>query len=354
MNSDFIRNYIKYKIKCLSEYASFFFQGYDQNLIDTCLRSYFETYTNTYFYHVLGTLDSANDFSLGTIKIELNGIKEEILDEYKDLEFIVENAEYMKNRNAIIEMVDVCLFICQLDWLRYKDKEMIVSEVNQFLNKFPVMKERLGTNCNRLISKIKENFTLEHKVFNDDKAFFKVDYTRELKKDVLYLTKLVHSIKILQTNYKKSMVERIFTDDRFTIEKTKTMFWKLPRELMRKFLAGEKIGKYIVIIDDKMFQRGNIDLFRMIDNPFLKRYLVLAVSFNSYQYHRDFLEYLGFEVACNQDLSHVGEVLDKLNSIDSEKFFNYILINDYKYNDKETILGYECNPGLELYITKEE
>lgn len=92
----------------------------------------------------------------------------------------------------------------------------------------------------------------------------------------------------------------------------------------------------------------------MIDNPFLKRYLILAVSFNSYTYHKDFLEYLGFKVGCYQDMKHIGEVLDKLNSIDAEKFFDYIFISDYKEKDKEVILGWECSPGVELYITKEE
>lgn len=354
MNSDFIRSFIKYKIRRLSEYASFFFMDYDQELMGTCLRTYFETYTNTYFYHVLGTLDEADDFGFSTIQAEFEGIKEELLDEYKDLEFVIPNLEYERNKVAISEMVQVALFICHLDQIRFTSKGEILEQFNEFIEKYPQMKVRLGSNSSKLIAKIKENENILSKVFNEEKEYFKIDHTQTLKKDSLYYVKLDYNIRTLQSNYKKSMVERVYADDRFTIEKLKNIFWKLPRELMRKFIYQEKIGKYVIVLDDKMFQRGNIDLFRMIDNPFLKRYLVLAVSFNSYTYHKDFLEYLGFKVGCYQDMKHIGEVLDKLNSIDAEKFFDYIFISDYKEKDKEVILGWECSPGVELYITKEE
>lgn len=354
MNCDFIRSFLNYKIKYLSECASFFFEDYDQELVSTCLKTYFKTYVNTYFYHILGTLDLANDYGYETIYEELDGIKEEILDEYKDVEFNVSNEEYIRNRKVISEMVEICMFMCQLDWLKFSSKESVADEVAKFIDKYPNIKVKLGDRKAKLIAKVKEYYNVTIKVFNDDKSYFQVDCVQELKKDELYLTKLVHNIKTLQTNYKKSMVERVYSDERFNVEKIKTIFWKLPREIMRKFLNGEKIKKYVVVIDDKMFQRGNVDLFRMIDNPFLKRYIILAVSFNSYSYHRDLLEYLDFTVACNQNLLHINEVLDKLNTIDAENFFKYILISDYKDKDKEVILGYKCNEEVELYITKEE
>lgn len=354
MNNDFVRSYIRYKIKRLSEFALFFFVDYDQALMRACLEKYFEIYTDTYFYHVLATLDEAVDFGYKTIKEEFIGICEDLLDEYTILELSVSDEEYRRNRVAIKDMVDICLFICQLDNLRFSARENILNEFNIFIEQFPKMKERLGDNTSKLLTKIRENFSLENKVFKDDNAYFSVDCSQELKKDELYFTKVKHTIKILESNYKKSMVERVFSDDRFTIEKVRTSFWKLPRELIKRFINGEKLGKYIVVLDDKMFQRSNIDLFRMIDNPFLKRYVVLGVSFNSYLYHKDFLNYLGFSVACYQDLSHISEVLDRLNSIDAEKFFDYILISDYKDKDKDVILGYECSEGLELYITRED
>lgn len=354
MNNDFVRSYIKYKVKRLSEFASFFFVDYDMSHIMKWLNTYFETYVNTHFYHILATLDTAEEFGLKTIEKEMIGICEELLDDYQNFELAVSDADYKRNQQAIIDMISICLFICQLDKVRFTSRESINEEFSKFIDNFPEMKERLGNNASKLVAKIKENFSLENKVFNDERSYFAVDCSQELKKDELYFTRVKHTIKILESNYKKSMVERVFSDDRFTIDKIRTAFWKLPRELMRKFMNGEKIGKYVIDLDDKIFQRGNIDLFRMIDNPFLKRYIVLGVSFNSYAYHKDFLEYLGFGVACSQDLSHIGEVLDKLNSIDAEKFFDYILVSDYKEKDKDTILGYECSEEIELYITKED
>lgn len=354
MDNNFIGSYIKYKIKHLSEYASFFFIDYDKSLIKTCLNEYFEIYTNTYFYHILATLDKVVDYGYATIEQEFLGIREELLDEYTAYELVVSDNEYRRNREAIIEMVDICLFICQLDSFMFTSKETISEEFNSFIDGYPKIKERLGDNISKLVAKIKENFGLENRIFNDNNPSFVVDISQELKKNELYFVKVKHSIKKVESNYRKSMVARVFSDDRFTIDKVRTIFWRLPRNLIKKFMSGEKLGKYVVVLDDKMFQRDNIDLFKMIDNPFLKRYLVLGVSFNSYVYHKDFLADLGFRVACCQDLSHISEVLDKLNSIDSEKFFDYILINDYKDKDKDVILGYECSEGTELYITRED
>lgn len=353
MNCDFIRSYVNYKIKYLSECASFFFMDYDKELIGTFLKTYFETYANAYFYHVLGTLDEATDYGIKTIQLELDGMKEEILDGYKALEFRTPNEEYIRNKTAIKEMVEICIFIIKLDWFKFSEKDSIEEEFNLFLKKFSNIKERLGVNSNKLLAKVKENYSLENKVFSTDKEYFSVDYRQVLKKDELYLINLEHNIRILQTNYKKSMVERVYTDERFNKEKCKTLFWKISRELMRKYLNNEKIDKYIVTIDDKMLQKGNIDLFKMIDNPFLKRYLVLAVSLNSYNSNREFVDELGFLIACSQNLLHINDVMDKLKTIDAENF-KYILISDYKEKDKDTILGYKCSDEVELYITKEE
>ena len=354
MINDFVRSYIRFKIKRLSEFASFFFNGYNDELIIKWLGSYFDTYTNTYYYNILATLDTAEVFDLNTVRLEFLGIKEDILDEYNDYELTVENVDYGKHRDAISDMVDICLFICKLDTFKFSSKDNINDEFIELINNYPGLKLRLGDNLGKLITKIKETYVLEEKIFSDVNSFFLIDYSQELKKGKLYNTKLRHNIKILESNYKKSMVERVYSDDRFTIEKIRNSFFKLSRDLMKMFSKGEKLGKYIIMLDDKVFQRGNIDLFRMIDNPFLKRYLVIGVSFNSYAYHKDFLEYLGFRYACYQDLSHISEVLDKLNSIDAEKFFDYILITDYKDKEKDLILGYECSEGIELYITRED
>ncbi len=354
MNNDFIRSYIKFKVRRLIGATSFFFMDYDKMLIEGWLNKYFSVYTDTYFYHILSTLDKAVDFGYDTLSKELYGMKEEILDDYSEYEDSSDLDTYQRNRMAIEEMVEVCLMMCELDKIKFASLEDVSKEVISFISGFPNIRGKLQENEGKFINYIKETYTKEEKILKDLTSYFKVDVNFELKKENLYLTKVVHTIKTLEENFKRSMVHRVFSDDRFAIEKLRLLFWKLPRELLLRFLRGEKVNKFVVILDDKIFQRGNIDLFRMIDNPFLKRYLVLGVSFNSYEYHRDFLEYLGFRVACVQDLSHTVEVLDKLNSIDAEKFFNYILITDYKDKDKDVILQYQCSEDLELYIIKEE
>ena len=56
MMNDFVRSYIKFKIKRLSELASFFFNGYNEELINKWLNSYLHKIGNE-------TITSVNGFN---------------------------------------------------------------------------------------------------------------------------------------------------------------------------------------------------------------------------------------------------------------------------------------------------
>ena len=81
----------------------------------------------------------------------------------------------------------------------------------------------------------------------------------------------------------------IFDEDNFIIERARTLFWKLSKEILNKYLNGYEVGKYLVIVDDKLFQKSNLNIFSMIDNPILKRHVTLIVTYNCYGYHRNFI-----------------------------------------------------------------
>lgn len=354
MSYDLITEFLNYKIKRLRGFASLFFVGYNTSFVSYNLTRFFETYINTHYYHILATLDSSDSYDLDTVYEEFLGLKEELLDIYSGYELEVSDEEYKNGRLAISDMVDICMFICKLDKYKFSSRDGIGDEFNKFISEYPDMKDRLGNNIFKLISKLRENYSAVNKTFKDDNPYFVIDYSKKFLEDEVCLVDLRHNVKTLQSNYKEVLVEKVYSSEVLIVDKCFTLFWKLSKEILRRVVNDLEIPKYLVIIDDKLFQRNNMNMFSMINNPIMKRYVTLVISYNSYGYHRDFIFDLGFRIACIQDLSHIPDAVDRINSIDSEGVFDYIIVTDYKEKDEETIRKYQCRDGVGFFITKEE
>lgn len=354
MSYDLITEFLNYKIKRLRGYASLFFVGYNKKFVSYNLTRFFETYVNTYYYHLLATLDNADIYDMNTVYEEFVGLKEELLDIYSGYELEISDDEYKNGKLAINDMVDICLFICKLDNYKFSSRDNVGDEFNKFISEYPKMKDRLGNNIFKLISKLRDNYSVCNKTFKDDNPYFVIDYSKKYLDNEVCLIRLKHNVKVLQSNYKEILVEKVYSGENFIVDKSFTLFWKLSKEILRRVVEGDEITKYLVVVDDKLFQRSNINIFSMINNPIMKRYVTLVVSYNCYGYHRDFIFDLGFRIACIQDLSHIPEVVDRISSIDNEGVFDYIIITDYKEKDEDIVKKYQCREGVGFFITKEE
>lgn len=354
MSYDLITEFLNYKIKRLRGYGILFFDGFNEEFLTYNLTRFFTTYVNTYYYHILDTLNSSEVYNLDVVFQEFLGLKEELLDEHSGYELLLSNEEYQKDVAAINEMVDICMFLCNLDQVQFTSRDNIADEFNAFISNYRELKDRLGNNIFKLITKLKENFTIVSKLFKDDDSVFKLNLEKKLGESNICLVRLDHDIKVLQSNYKEVLVKKVYDEDNFIIERARTLFWKLSKEILNKYLNGYEVGKYLVIVDDKLFQKSNLNIFSMIDNPILKRHVTLIVTYNCYGYHRNFIFDLGFKIGCIQDLSHNYDVTDKLNTIDGEEVFDYIIISDYREKDKDEITKFKCRDGVEFFITKEE
>ena len=67
----------------------------------------------------------------------------------------------------------------------------------------------------------------------------------------------------------------------------------------------------------------------------------------------DIFKYLNHKVACSVDLSHINDVVDKLNQIEAMANFEYIFVTDYKDKDEDLIKNFKANYGI-VEIIKEK
>ena len=57
----------------------------------------------------------------------------------------------------------------------------------------------------------------------------------------------------------------------------------------------------------------------------------------------EIIKSLNYRVACSVDLSHINDVVDKLNQIEAMGEFEYIFITDFKEKDEDLIKNFKPN-----------
>ena len=91
----------------------------------------------------------------------------------------------------------------------------------------------------------------------------------------------------------------------------------------------------------------------MLNNPFLKRYLVIGVSHNNYISCQSLFRKYKFSLACIQDFSHINDVNNKLTSLDMSNIYKYIIVSNYKSKDLDDIVKYGCVNLESVLFSKE-
>ncbi len=353
MNYDLISRYMNYKVKLLTDCGLIFFPDYNKKFLRGAFNSLFTTYINTYYYHILDTLEYDIDYDQETLKKEYEGKKYEILEEFAEDELVLSNEEYTKNKNAIDDIIDIALFLVELDQLKYENKEEIAYKVAKFVEEYPKIDEKLQNNIYKLIYRIKQNYNVDYKLFKEDNPQFIIDYSKTISNKGYIIVNLLPNIKILNTNYKKNLVYKVYNKEELIIKKMSTLIYKLSRDILDKALNGKKIDKYFIDIDESLFQKGKLIVIDALDNKLLRDHIVLMITNNSYKAHQEYLRSLNFSFACKQDLSNIYNVLEKLGDIDQQMFFDYIVVDKYKDKDEEYLINFSCREGVEFFVLEE-
>ena len=330
-----IEEYISYKKKRMLKYALLFFD--DSQFIKDILERILVLYTNFIFYHQLETLEVCDVFDMNQFQLELDGLKVELLEDYQDQELAVSNEEYTTNRKMIIDSFEVMKFLCEVDFTFPFDETVSEEYLRDSFHKNEMLSKLIGSSTHDLAMLYKETKKTEEKFFKEDNDYYGISF---IKLDqALYYTTLVSQIKLLDIHYKPHLVKRVFQQDKLHKDKLEILIQKLSMHLLLRFLRKEEIDQYIVLIHSNLFMRGHFVLEEQFNNPFLKRYLILMCSYDTYQKHSEFFD--PYRLCCHLDLKYINDVNEKLNILNSLHIYEYVIIYDFKDKDYDAIDRYE-------------
>ena len=348
---NFINVYMDYKVNCLIRIGIFFFQK-DNSFIKKVFRGYFYTYIDNYYYKIFNTIDGEK-FTLKNLKQEFDGIMFEMLDDYKEYELIDDNHTYQENCNLIRKLNSFCYEIVRLDLLKYSSKGDITPEVEEFVYNNKVLSSYVTSSLSELISIVRESYSNYKKLLEFNDQYFNLEKKKfENYSDILFW-ELVPNIKVLDI-YRESLVKRVYQEKKLLKMKMKCLIQKISIYLLKKVLNREDIISIIIKLDSNFISRGTIDeeLLDLMDNPLFQKYVVLGVDYSVYQNQKSaFLE--DFHFACIQDFAHINDVYQKTDSIYKEGIFNYLIVEDCKYRDRDYFLDYNSDV-LKILLFEED
>ena len=350
MDLNVITGFLNYKINYLTQCGLLFFEELDRNFILKHLNQYVTTYVNNYYYHRTETLDNVEKVNEDIILKELFGKRVELLDEFCQFELEMDNYLYSDLKKALIEMVEIVFFLSKVDRLKIDSKDDVEVKFNKLMEYNPKMKERLGNNLIKLFLKVKDNYNKELKIIAPS-SFYKTDYSKFIDNNLIYVS-LYHDISILKTNYRNIFVDRVYKDDKYNVDKVSCLIWNISISILENIINGNVIDKYLIDIPSSLFYRGKFLLEEEFNNSLLRDNVILVFNNNTYKDNVEIIKTLNYRVSCSVDLSHINEVVDKLNSIETMAEFDYIFVTDYKEKDEDLIKNYKGNS--KIIILKEK
>lgn len=335
--------YMNYKTSRLKKYGLVIMHSHDEFLEKTLIR-YIKTYINCYYYNIFDTVNTTVCDN-NVIREELNGKRLEMLDELLIYELIDSNEIYELKQRYINDSFEVSLFLISLDRMRFLNKDSIPMQLEQLLYYCPNIKESLGTKLTRLQTLVKETYVTLNKFLNINDDFYVLDYQLFKDRDDLVNVVMLSNIATLQDNYKRSLIERVYREDKLKREKFDLLIKKYIKQFITdSYNEGRIYSKYFIEIDEYLFNnKKDIEYFlSMLNNPFIKRYLVLGVSHNNYMSCQSIFRKYKFSLACIQDFSHINDVNNKLTALDMSNIYDYVIVSLYKSRDLDDIMKYTC------------
>ena len=349
--NNLISLFMNYKIQRLVEYGIFLMDD-DSPFLRKVMKEYFSIYVDNYYYNIFYTVDDTV-YSDDNLLKEFQGIMEEMLQDYRQYELEESNEEYANHVQFIHTLKDFTLEVLKIDTLQIPSKEEINVIVEEFVNKNEFFKEKIGNRMSKFVKLVKDTFVANSKLLSHQDHYFEV-FSRSFinHKEITYL-ELQHNIHILH-NYRKSMVARVYLEEGLDKKKMECMIQKVSLMILKSVIEKKETPTFIINLSDSFIKRGKIndDIFNLIDNPLFRHYVYLGVSYNIYTSQNDaFSE--DFHFACIQDFTHINDIYQKVDIINREGIFDYLIVSDCKYKDREYFLGYE-GEGMKILVFEEE
>lgn len=302
------------------------------------LGRYLRVYVDSKYYFKYITTCSGN-FDNSYLNIEFDALRLEEIELLNDMELEYSNSDFVHNKYLIDksrEIIDkVIKFDINIDTERVEE---VVYNICLENNK-------------EIVNIIKEYNNIYNKILKLEDNYFRLEYIRFKDKLEIY-TRLGYSIDTLNS-YKINLVNNVYKEKEFNKNKFIISINKLSLLIL---VNNFKINNlYLVKVEEEDLYRGKFisDIYELIDNDILRRYICLVISNRLYKERREYFDSLGYRIIISLDLSRDNDISTTLDEVN--KFMSYqILILKYKERDRDYIYKYSRSDNSSLLILEED
>lgn len=348
-----VTKYLEYKKNKLISYGLALFSDseYHDFLIE-CLKKYINNYIEVKYHQKFETVSDNAEVTKEVIEEEQVGMRLELLDDLSVKEIIETNEGYIRKQELINISALIAKTIIKIDTLDLteENKEEKLDKVLEDASKEFTLRQNAKTLIVKIwreqegtIKKIltpKENFTLNL-----------IPYENNIKE-----VKIIPKIKQLNM-YKKSLVERVYQEEKVTYEKIKLMLILLNQLVLEKLIKKEEIGNYIVIIPDEIWTKKQKmeELYELLEDKILKEHILLGITYNTIIASKTIQEKRKekYKFICLQDFTHINDIPTKINNIDTSNLFDYLMVTSYKDKDFKEFENIEVTTMKGILFSKE-
>lgn len=302
------------------------------------LGRYLRVYVDSKYYFKYITTCSGN-FDNSYLNIEFDALRLEEIELLNDMELEYSNSDFVHNKYLIDksrEIIDkVIKFDINIDTERVEE---VVYNICLENNK-------------EIVNIIREYNNIYNKILKLEDNYFRLEYIRFKDKVEIY-TRLGYSIDTLNS-YKINLVNNVYKEKEFNKNKFIISINKLSLLIL---VNNFKINNlYLVKVEEEDLYRGKFisDIYELIDNDILRRYICLVISNRLYKERKEYFDSLGYRIIISLDLSRDNDISTTLDEVN--KFMSYqILILKYKERDRDYIYKYSRSDNSSLLILEED
>lgn len=302
------------------------------------LGRYLRVYVDSKYYFKYITTCSGN-FDNSYLNIEFDALRLEEIELLNDMELEYSNSDFVHNKYLIDksrEIIDkVIKFDINIDTERVEE---VVYNICLENNK-------------EIVNIIREYNNIYNKILKLEDNYFRLEYIRFKDKLEIY-TRLGYSIDTLNS-YKINLVNNVYKEKEFNKNKFIISINKLSLLIL---VNNFKINNlYLVKVEEEDLYRGKFisDIYELIDNDILRRYICLVISNKLYKERREYFDSLGYRIIISLDLSRDNDISTTLDEVN--KFMSYqILILKYRERDRDYIYKYSRSDNSSLLILEED
>ena len=353
--NNLISVFMEYKIKYFVKCTKLLYNN-SHRFIVKCMRGYFQTYIDNYYYYTFNTIEGDAQYSLENLKIEFKGIMEEMLFDYREFELIDSNEVYKNNVVAIKELKDICYEIVKLDNLEFENNDELKEKITDFFLKNKLFSKYDNDNIDTLIKYTKDYYSNVKKIFKYEDNNFNIKNYNYENCDNKFFVKLAYKYDKIKSfsRYRKGFVDNVFKkDDRLEFKKLVCLLNKIIYQLLKDTMNNET-NYYFVSVTDSIFYKDRIinSIYNLIDNPLFRKYVILCFDFHTYLSHKAAFED-DFQFGCKQDFKRVSDIFKKATSIYEEGVFSYLVVLDCREKEREYFNKFKAD-GMEVLLIKED